>query len=112
MSEPPESYSSKKAGNTRVKVKERKKTVGITLSWDLVKAARKLRINISKIAENAVKEYIRRLEGTSRTTDVNGEGMPTAEGCPGAPPGRVDQLGMIAALASLRPRVQIPPRPP
>ena len=25
--------------------------------------------------------------------------------------GRVDQLGMIAALASLRPRVQIPPRP-
>ena len=26
--------------------------------------------------------------------------------------GRVDQFGMIAALASLRPRVQIPPRPP
>jgi hypothetical protein len=28
------------------------------------------------------------------------------------PDGRVDQLGMIATLASWRPRVQIPPRPP
>jgi hypothetical protein len=26
--------------------------------------------------------------------------------------GRVDQPGTIAALASLKPRVQIPPRPP
>ncbi len=58
MSEPPESYSSKKAGNTRVKVKERKKTVGITLSWDLVKAARKLRINISQFTENCLRGAI------------------------------------------------------
>ena len=28
------------------------------------------------------------------------------------PYGRVDQFGMIATLASWRPRVQIPPRPP
>jgi hypothetical protein len=35
------SYSSRKARNTQVKVKQRKKTVGITLPQKLVKRARK-----------------------------------------------------------------------
>jgi len=41
------SYSSKKARNTRVKVKQRKKTVGITLPIKLVERTRKSNLNIS-----------------------------------------------------------------
>ena len=48
------SYSSKKAPNTRVKVKPRKKTVGITLPKNLVKRARKHKLNISRITEQAL----------------------------------------------------------
>jgi len=44
----------KKAENTRVKVKQRKKTVGITLPEKLVKRARKHNLNLSRIAEQAL----------------------------------------------------------
>jgi post-segregation antitoxin (ccd killing protein) len=47
MSESKESYSSKKQKNTRVKVKQRKKTVGITLPKNLVERARKRNLTIS-----------------------------------------------------------------
>ena len=57
-----ESYSSKKTGNTRVKVKQRKKTVGITLPQKLVKRARKNNLNISRIAEQALISVLDYLE--------------------------------------------------
>ena len=47
MSESKESYSSKKQKNTRVKVKQRKKTVGIKLPKNLVERARKRNLTIS-----------------------------------------------------------------
>ena len=54
MTEPHESCSSKKKENTRMKVKSRKKTVGITLHQNLVKRARKRNLNISRITEQAL----------------------------------------------------------
>ena len=62
MSESHESYSSKKAGNTRVKVRIRKKTVGITLPLDIVKRARKHNLNISRISEQALLSVLDYLE--------------------------------------------------
>jgi hypothetical protein len=53
MTETHENYSRKNAENTRVKVKQRKKTVGITLPPKLVKRARKHNLNISRITEQA-----------------------------------------------------------
>jgi post-segregation antitoxin (ccd killing protein) len=60
-------YSSKKAQTTRVKVKPRKKTVGITLTPKLVKKARKHKLNISRITEQALNSIIDYLE-TRKTT--------------------------------------------
>ena len=42
----------------------RKVRVSINLPPELVKKAKELGLNISKIAENALREYIRRLEGS------------------------------------------------
>jgi hypothetical protein len=64
MSEPHESYSSRKAENTRVKVKQRKKTVGITLPQNLVKRARKHNLNISRITEQALFSILDYLESS------------------------------------------------
>ncbi|RJS88384.1 hypothetical protein CW705_09010 [Candidatus Bathyarchaeota archaeon] len=41
----------------------RKVRVSITLPPELVKKAKELGLNISKICENALEEYIKRLEG-------------------------------------------------
>jgi post-segregation antitoxin (ccd killing protein) len=54
MSKTHESYSSRKAENNRVKLKPRKKTVGITLPKNLVKRARKHNLNIPRITEQAL----------------------------------------------------------
>ena len=62
MSKPCESYSSKKQKNTRVKVKQRKKTVGITLPINLVERARKHELNISRITEQALTSILDYLE--------------------------------------------------
>jgi hypothetical protein len=56
------SYSSKKAGNTRVKVKQRKKTVGITLPEGLVERARNHKLNISRITGQALLSILDYLE--------------------------------------------------
>ena len=60
MNEIPGSYSSRKAENTRVKVirKEAKKTVGITLSPYLIEEARKHKLNISRITEQALNSIL------------------------------------------------------
>ena len=67
MTEPHESYSSKKKENTRVKVKPRKKTVGITLPQNLVKRARKHNLNISRITEQALLSILDYLEAQNNS---------------------------------------------
>ena len=62
MNESHESYSSKSKQNTRVKVKPRKKTVGITLPLSLMKRARKHKLNISRITEQALLSILDYLE--------------------------------------------------
>ena len=62
MSETHGSHSSKKAENTRVKVKPRKKTVGITLPQNLINRARKHKLNISRITEQALLSVLDYLE--------------------------------------------------
>ena len=46
----------------------RKQKVTINLDPEVVRKARELGLNISKIAENALKEYIKRLEGSDLQT--------------------------------------------
>ncbi len=77
MSKPHESYSSKKAQNTRVKVKPRKKTVGITLPPNLVKRAREHKLNISRISEQALLSILGYLE-TQNMEKAHYEGISTA----------------------------------
>ena len=62
MSEPTNDYSSKKIENTRVKVKSRKKTVGITLPQSIIERTRKHNLNISKITEQALISILDYLE--------------------------------------------------
>jgi len=62
------SYSSKKTKNTRVKVKQRKKTVGITLPKNLVERARKRNLNISRITEQALLSILDYLETQNNET--------------------------------------------
>jgi len=49
----------------------RKVRVSINLPPELVKKAKGLGLNISKIAENALREYIRRLEGSDCEKEGN-----------------------------------------
>ena len=49
-----QNHSSESERGTRVKVNERKKTVGITLPQILVERARKQRLNINKVTEQAL----------------------------------------------------------
>ena len=44
---------------------KRRVRMSITLPPELVKKAKELGLNISRIAENALREYIRRLEGSN-----------------------------------------------
>ena len=53
-----------------MKIKGIKGTVSITLPPNLVVKARELGLNISRIAENALKDYIKRLEHPK--TETNG----------------------------------------
>ena len=46
--------------------------VNLTISKEVVEKAKEYGLNMSKIAENALKEYIRRLEGSSQQTETNG----------------------------------------
>ena len=57
-----ESYSSESKENTRVKIKHRKKTVGITLPVKLVERARSRKLNISRITEQALNSILDYLE--------------------------------------------------
>ena len=70
MSELHESYSSKPHENTRVKVKVRKKTVGITLPIDLVEKARFHKLNISRITEQALFSILDYLETENTETNT------------------------------------------
>ena len=45
-----------------------KKNVTIRIDGDLVKKAKDLGLNISKVAENALKDMIRRIEGSKSST--------------------------------------------
>jgi post-segregation antitoxin (ccd killing protein) len=64
-------YSSNKSENTRVKVKTRKKTVGITLPQKLVKRARKNNLNISRISEQALLSILDYLEPQNKQQSSN-----------------------------------------
>ncbi len=44
----------------------------ITIDPEVLRKAKEYGLNVSKIAENALKEYIRRLEGSSQRTETNG----------------------------------------
>ena len=46
-----------------MRIKGKRATVGITLPPELVEKARKYGLNISKIAENALRDMIERIEG-------------------------------------------------
>jgi post-segregation antitoxin (ccd killing protein) len=106
--EPHDLYSSTDEMTTRVKVNTWKKTVGITLPQTLIEKARIHRLNISRITEQALSSILDYLEtqNIKQSSDSLTEGSLRRETS-----GRVDQFGMIATLASWRPRVQIPPRP-
>ena len=54
-----------------MRVKGKKATISITLPPELVKKARELGLNISKISENALKDYIKRLEGYENHSNPN-----------------------------------------
>jgi post-segregation antitoxin (ccd killing protein) len=77
-------------GGGQVKIKGKKAQVQITLSPELLEKARKYGLNVSKIAENALKSYIERLEGnkteTNRETPLFGEAFSAKRFC-GAPAG-------------------------
>ena len=62
MSELSKSNSSECSQNTRVKVFSGKKTVGITLPINLIEKARKHKLNISKISEQALTSILDYLE--------------------------------------------------
>ena len=53
-----------------MRIKGKKATVGITLPPEMVRKAREYGLNISKICENALKIYIKRLEESE--TETNG----------------------------------------
>ena len=57
-----------------MKIKGKKAQVQITLSPESVQKARELGLNISRVAQNALDEAIRRLESSDCRS--------TAEGCP------------------------------
>ena len=63
---PKQKHSSKKTENNRVKVKQRKKTVGITLPKNLIQKARKHKLNISRTSSN----QHNRLLGSSKSNKV------------------------------------------
>ena len=67
-------YASKTIKNTRVNVKLHKKTVCITLSSELIKRARKHKLNISRITEQALVSIIDYLEtqNQQRSSDFLG----------------------------------------
>jgi len=48
-----------------------KKNVMIRIDAEIVKKAKDLGLNISKISENALKEYIKRLEGSNHPKNSN-----------------------------------------
>ena len=62
MSEPNNDYSSNISQNTRVKMKSRKKTVGITLPPNLIERVRNRKLNISRITEQALISILDYLE--------------------------------------------------
>ena len=51
----------------------RKQKVTINLDPEVVRKARELGLNISKIAENALKEYIERLESSDYKNNVSSD---------------------------------------
>ena len=68
-------YSSGNDKNTRVKVKTRKKTVGITLPTKLIQRARKHKLNISKISEQALRSILdySETQNNNQNSDFLGE---------------------------------------
>lgn len=71
-----------------MKIKGRKAQVQITLPPELLKKARELGLNISKITENALKQYIEALEKRRMTNGGQsflGEASFTKEGSRGCP---------------------------
>ena len=57
-----ENHSSKSESCTRVKLNNWRKTVGITLPQDLVERARKRKLNLSRISEQALSSILDYLE--------------------------------------------------
>ena len=97
---PPGKYHNKTASKT---------TVSLYLNKNLVKNARKHRLNLSRIAEQAlgsILDYLAQQNTNESSINFLGEASFPKEGS-----GPVDQSGMIAAFARRKPRVQIPPGP-
>ena len=55
-----------------MKIKGKKATISVTLPPEKVKKARRLGLNLSRILENALDEYLKRLEGSEIQTETNG----------------------------------------
>ena len=85
-----------------------KTTVSLYLNKNLVENARKHRLNLSKITEqalNSILDYLAQQNTPESSISFLGEAsFPKGSG-------PVDQSGMIAAFARRKPRVQIPPGP-
>ena len=62
MNEQKKVYSSKSESCTRVKMDSWKKTVGITLPRELIERARKRRLNLSRVMEQALSSILDYLE--------------------------------------------------
>ena len=106
-----QNHSSESERTTRVKInrKQAKITLGITLKPSILAEARKHRLNISRITEQAlisILDYLAEQNTNESSISFLGEASFPKEGS-----GPVDQSGMIAAFARRKPRVQIPPGP-
>ena len=102
----------KRNGSSRGKYHNKtasKTTVSLYLNKNLVENARKHRLNLSRIAEQAlgsILDYLAQQNTNESSINFLGEASFPKEGS-----GPVDQSGMIAAFARRKPRVQIPPSP-
>ena len=68
MNEQKKVYSSKNESCTRVKMSTWKKTVGITLPRELIERARKHRLNLSRVMEQALSSILDYLESQNQQT--------------------------------------------
>ncbi len=84
----------------------------IELNPEVASLAYEMGLNASKICENALIQAINRLQGVTCEEPNIPKPLNSELTILKPPKGPVDQSGMIAAFATRKPRVQIPPGPP